>query len=75
MKVITGKVISANMTNTVVVEVESFSAHPKYKKRIRRTRKFPAHDTQGAKVDQMVTLVEIRPMSKTKNWRVQEIVK
>ena len=70
-----GVVVSAAMDKTIVVKVESARAHPRYKKVIRRSVKFHAHDEQNqAKVGDVVRIVETRPLSKTKNWRLAEIV-
>lgn len=74
-RVLTGTVISSAMDKTVVVEVVSLKAHPVYKKRYRTTKKYYAHDednqcNQGDKV----TISETRPLSKTKRWRVFDIV-
>jgi small subunit ribosomal protein S17 len=75
MKAIMGKIVSDKMEKTVVVEVERFIAHPMYHKRIRRTKKYHAHNEAGAKIGDVVKLVESRPISKTKKWRVSEIIK
>jgi small subunit ribosomal protein S17 len=75
MKTITGKVISDKMVKTAVVEVERFVAHPIYHKRIRRTKNYHAHNEIGAKKGDVVKLVQSRPLSKTKKWLVNEIVK
>ncbi|MEK9200674.1 MAG: 30S ribosomal protein S17 [Patescibacteria group bacterium] len=75
MKIITGKVVSDKMQNTVVVETTRFASHPLYRKRIRKTAKFHAHNEMGAKTGDTVKIAEIRPMSKTKNWKVIEIAK
>jgi small subunit ribosomal protein S17 len=70
-----GVVVSAAMDKTIVVRVDSIKAHPKYKKVIRRSKKFHAHDEQNqAKAGDVVRIVETRPLSKTKNWRLAEIV-
>jgi small subunit ribosomal protein S17 len=70
-----GVVVSAAMDKTIVVKVESARAHPKYKKVIRRSIKFHAHDERNeAKVGDVVRIVETRKLSKTKNWRLAEIV-
>jgi small subunit ribosomal protein S17 len=70
-----GVVVSDAMDKTIVVKVESIRAHPKYKKVIRRSIKFHAHDEQNAAhVGDIVRIVETRPLSKTKNWRLAEIV-
>jgi small subunit ribosomal protein S17 len=70
-----GVVVSDAMDKTIVVKVESIRSHPKYKKVIRRSIKFHAHDEQNvAHVGDIVRIVETRPLSKTKNWRLAEIV-
>jgi len=70
-----GKVVSDAMEKTIVVKVEIAKAHPRYKKVVRRTVKFHAHDERGdAKVGDVVRIVETRPLSKTKHWRLAEIV-
>ena len=75
MKAIQGKVISDKMKNTVVVLVERTSAHPMYHKRIRHSKKFHAQNDLGAKVGDAVSLVQIKPVSKTKFWKVLEVIK
>jgi small subunit ribosomal protein S17 len=63
------------MDKTIVVKVDTIRSHPRYKKVIRRSIKFHAHDEQNsAKVGDVVRIVETRPLSKTKNWRLAEIV-
>ena len=70
-----GVVVSDAMDKTIVVKVESVRAHQRYKKVIRRTVKFHAHDEQNAAhIGDIVRIVETRPLSKTKNWRLAEIV-
>src|SRR4051812_12831131 len=70
-----GAVVSDAMDKTIVVKVEAIRSHPKYKKVIRRSTKFHAHDEQNsAHVGDVVRIVETRPLSKTKNWRLAEIV-
>ena len=60
---------------TIGVKVETVKVHPRYKKVIRRARKFHAHDERNeANVGDVVRIVETRPLSKTKNWRLAEIV-
>ena len=74
-KVREGYVVSDKMDKTVVVEVEDRVKHPKYAKVIRRTRKYKAHDGENAcGVGDRVRLMETRPMSATKRWRVTEIL-
>ena len=72
---VSGTVISNKMDKTVVVQVERLVKHPLYKKYIRRRNKFRAHDKDNAcQIGDRVTLIESRPLSKTKRWRVGEIV-
>ena len=74
-KVREGVVVSDKMDKTVVVEVEDRVKHPKYAKVIRRTRKYKAHDGENAcGVGDRVRLMETRPLSATKRWRVAEIL-
>lgn len=70
-----GRVVSDKMDKTVVVAVESTRRHPLYKKTIKRTTKFHAHDEAGeAKEGDVVRIMETRPLSKTKRWRVVSVV-
>jgi small subunit ribosomal protein S17 len=74
-KVRTGVVVSDAMEKTVVVKVERRKQHSLYGKSLRRTTKLSAHDeANDAKVGDTVRLMETRPLSKTKRWRVVEIV-
>ena len=74
-KVREGYVVSDKMDKTVVVEVEDRVKHPKYGKVIRRTKKYTAHDGENAcGVGDRVLLMETRPLSATKRWRVAEIL-
>ena len=74
-KVRTGTVVSDKMNKTVVVAVERRTAHPVYGKRITHTTKFHAHDEENqAREGDTVRIMETRPLSKTKRWRVVEIV-
>jgi len=74
-KVRVGTVVSDRMDKTVVVAVERTIRHPLYKRTIKRTTKFMAHDEENqAKVGDKVRLMETRPLSKRKRWRVVEIV-
>jgi len=71
----TGTVISDKMDKTVVVLVESLRRHPLYKKVVRHTSKFKAHDEANAcKVGDVVKIIETRPLSKEKCWRVAEVI-
>ena len=70
-----GVVVSDKGNKTIIVKVDVIKSHPKYKKVIRRTAKFHAHDeTNTAGVGDKVRIVETRPLSKTKHWRLVEIV-
>ncbi|MGY1409952.1 MULTISPECIES: 30S ribosomal protein S17 [unclassified Luteimonas] len=70
-----GRVVSNKMDKTVTVLVERNVKHPLYGKYIRRSTKLHAHDAENsAKEGDIVRLVEVAPISKTKNWRVVEIV-
>ena len=69
-----GVVVSAKMAKTVVVAVERLVQHDVYRKTIKRTSTFMAHDEKGAKEGDRVRIVETRPLSKLKRWRVEEIV-
>jgi small subunit ribosomal protein S17 len=74
-KVREGVVVSDKMDKTVIVEVEDRIKHPRYAKIIRRTKKYKAHDGENAcGVGDRVRLMETRPMSATKRWRVAEIL-
>ena len=69
-----GVVLSAKMAKTVVVGVERLVRHDLYRKTIKRTSTFMAHDEIGAKKGDKVRIVETRPLSRHKRWRVEEIV-
>jgi len=69
-----GIVTSDKMTKTVVVNVDRLVKHPIYRKYVRRRKKFMAHDETGAKIGDKVRIVETRPMSARKRWRVVEII-
>ncbi|MEI7643186.1 MAG: 30S ribosomal protein S17 [Chloroflexales bacterium] len=71
-----GRVVSDKMDKTVVVAVDYLKPHPLYRKIIRKTNKFHAHDEDNScKVGDTVRIEESRPLSRTKRWRVIEIVK
>jgi small subunit ribosomal protein S17 len=71
----TGTVISDKMDKTVVVSVESLRRHTRYKKVVKDVSKFKVHDeTNNCKVGDVVKIVETRPLSKDKNWRVVKII-
>jgi small subunit ribosomal protein S17 len=71
-----GQVVSTKMQKTIVVEVEMRKAHPKYKRIVRTSKKFYAHDEQNsARVGDVVRIRETRPLSKLKRWQLEEIVR
>ena len=69
-----GVVSSDKMEKTCVVRVDRLIKHPKYRRYVRRTSKFMAHNEQGATVGDKVRIVETRPLSAHKRWRVVEII-
>jgi len=69
-----GTVVSDKMQKTVVVAVERLVAHPLYGRRMRRTSRFKAHDEIGCRVGDRVLIMETRPLSKEKRWRVVRIL-
>lgn len=70
-----GKVISDKMEKTIVVAIEEHEQHPLYKKTVKKTVKFKAHDENNeAHVGDVVSIMETRPLSKDKRWRLVEIV-
>jgi small subunit ribosomal protein S17 len=70
-----GLVVSDKMDKTVVVAVETRKVHPLYKKAIKVTKKYKAHDENNdCKIGDKVKIVETRPLSKEKRWRVTEIM-
>lgn len=71
-----GQVVSTKMAKTIVVEVTLRKAHPLYRRSITRHRRFYAHDEQGeCQVGDVVRIVETRPISRLKRWRLVEIVR
>ena len=70
-----GVVVSNAMDKTIVVQVETVRVHPRYKRVVRAAKKFHAHDERNeANVGDVVRIVETRPLSRTKTWRLAEIV-
>ncbi|MDH7577516.1 MAG: 30S ribosomal protein S17 [Bacillota bacterium] len=70
-----GRVVSDKMDKTVVVAVETLVRHPLYGRTVRRTKKFKAHDEENScRIGDQVRIMETRPMSKEKRWRVMEIL-
>ncbi|MFO7941694.1 MAG: 30S ribosomal protein S17 [Bacillota bacterium] len=75
-KVRRGVVVSDKMDKTVVVEVEARIKHPLYGRRVRRTKRFKAHDERNeCRTGDLISITETRPLSKDKRWRVLEIVR
>ena len=75
-KVRTDMVISNKMDKTVVVEVSRTVVHPVYKKFVRRRKRFMAHDEENrCRIGDEVMIVETKPLSRHKNWRVRKIIK
>lgn len=71
----TGRVVSDKMEKTITVLVETYKNHPIYKKRVKYSKKYKAHDDQGiAHIGDKVEIMETRPLSKTKNFRLVRIV-
>lgn len=74
-KTIIGNVVSDKMDKTIVVAVENFVAHPIYKKRFKKTSKFKAHDEENqCAIGDKVKIMETRPLSKDKRWRLVEVL-
>lgn len=74
-KIHTGRVVSDKMDKTVVVAVERQTRHPLYKKTVKKVTKFKAHDEENrCKTGDKVTIIESRPVSRDKRWRVLEII-
>jgi small subunit ribosomal protein S17 len=74
-KVLRGRVASDKMHKSVVVTIERLVEHPLYGKRIKRTSRYTAHDeTNESKVGDLVEIMETRPLSKTKRWRVLRVI-
>lgn len=74
-KVYQGRVVSDKMDKTIVVEVSTYKNHPTYGKRVRYSKKYKAHDEKNqAKLGDIVKIMETRPLSATKNFRLMEIV-
>lgn len=75
-KVYTGQVITDKMDKTVVVAVTRLTRHPMYKKTIKKISKFKAHDDENkCKRGDVVSIIEARPLSKDKRWKVLDVVR
>lgn len=75
MKKLIGTVVSTKMQKTAVVKVDAFWRHPIYGKRVKKTKKYLAHDELGVKEGERVKIGETRPISKRKRWRVIEAIR
>ena len=74
-KTLTGIVVSDKMDKTIVVAIETFKTHSIYKKRFKKTTKFKAHDEKNeCGIGDRVKVMETRPLSKDKRWRLVEII-
>ena len=74
-KIYTGKVISDKMDKTVTILVETYKNHPLYKKRVLYAKKYKAHDEKNiAKTGDIVSIMETRPLSATKRFRLLEVI-
>ena len=74
-KTLSGTVVSASMDKTVVVSIENLKKHPRYGKYVKNAVKYKAHDeANDCKVADKVSIIECRPISKYKNWRIKEIL-
>lgn len=74
MKIFVGRVIGTKMAKTAVVSVERVVVHPLYQKRFRRDRKYQVQDEFGVKLNDVVRFAASRPYSKTKKWKILEVV-
>lgn len=74
MKIFTGEVIAKKSEKTATIAVTRVMAHPIYRKRIKRVKKYQVHDELGSLVGQKVNFVASRPYSKTKKWKIIEVV-
>lgn len=74
-KTLKGIVVSMKMNKTVIVDVPIAKKHPRYGKRYVEHKRFPAHCEKKVKEGDLVTITESRPISKTKHWKVEEVLK
>lgn len=74
-KTLVGTVVSDKMEKTIVVEVERLTMDPRFKKFVRRRKRYKAHDEKGqCRVGDKVMIVESRPLSKEKRWRLLKVI-
>jgi small subunit ribosomal protein S17 len=75
-KTLIGEVVSTKMAKTIVIEVNRQKAHPFYKRVVKRSKKFYAHDEKGtAKLGDVVKIEETRPLSKLKRWQLKDVIR
>lgn len=74
MRIYSGVVIQKKMAKTATVLVERTYIHPLYRKRVKRTKKYHVHDEIGTNVGDRVKFIDSRPYSKTKKWRILEVI-
>ncbi|HLD91793.1 MAG TPA: 30S ribosomal protein S17 [Patescibacteria group bacterium] len=72
MKIFQGKIVSNKNNKTLIIEVERLLAHPVYKKRFKRSKKYHVHSEKEHKIGEVIKFVETRPISKLKRWKVIE---
>ena len=75
MKIFIGQVVATKTAKTATVSVERMTIHPLYKKRLKRSTKYQVHDEIGVKVGDRVKFADSRPYSKTKKWKISEVIK
>lgn len=69
-----GKVVGTKINKTALVEIERLTPHPLYKKRLKKTKRFQAHDEIGVKIGDKVKIVSSRPISRSKHFKVSEVI-
>lgn len=69
-----GKVVGTKINKTALVEIERLTPHPLYKKRLKKTKKFQVHDEIGVKIGDKVKIVSSRPISRSKHFKVSEVI-
>jgi len=74
VKKFVGLVVSNKNKNTAIVEVTRFLVHPLYEKRVKRTKRYPTHDEVGVNLGDKVLFAESRPYSKTKRWKIVQVL-
>ncbi len=75
MKPFKGRVLSVKMAETAIVAVERIKIHPLYKKRTKQVTKYHVHDGIGVNVGELVEFKAIKPISKTKKWAIEKVIR